>query len=181
MVTLNKKPCGYRVTSIKLRSVPIEKTLLLVHWNKLYAVFARLNKMPEQNIFQKALDIAIKSCGITATWLAKKANTSESNLSKFRLGTRDVYSDTLAKYFLSLPIEAKQRFLQEVLGESVQDRSRPLTEIIDRLDPDNPDDCKQAAAALRLIAIKFIPSDRAIEKTRENTEEPKQLALLESP
>lgn len=135
--------------------------------------FVRLNKMAEQNIFQKSLDNAIKFCGITATWLAKKASTSESNLSKFRLGARDVYSDTLAKYFLSLPIEGKRRFLEDLLGESVIERERSLSEMIDRLDPDNPAHRKQAADAMRAIAAKFLPSDEGKDQysPRENTEE----------
>ncbi len=138
------------------------------------------NNMAEQNIFQKAFDKALKFSGVTARHLAEKAKTSESNLSKFRLGTRDVYTETLTKYYLGLSIEGKRRFLEELLGEEVELKKPTLTELIEVMDTNNPADCKQAGDALRLIASRFFsPSpDRLEAETRESTDEARQPALL---
>lgn len=127
--------------------------------------------MSQPNIFQEAFDKAIKFCGVTATWLAEKSSTSQSNLSKFRKGQRDVYTDTLVKYFEGLPYEGKKRFVEELLGEPVTQRKRSLCELIDAMDIDNPAHRKEAAAALRLIVSKFIPEDSSAPKSRENTDE----------
>lgn len=141
--------------------------------------------MPEQNIFQKSLDKAIKSCGITATWLAKKASTSESNLSKFRVGTRDVYTETLAKYFENLPIEGKKFFLEDLLGESVRPRERSLTERIEALDPNSSQDRALFVQVFRVMGTRlpdFLNDEQSKSSSnlRETTDEPKQLSLLKS-
>lgn len=127
--------------------------------------------MPQPNIFQEAFDKAIKSCGVTATWLAEKSSTSQSNLSKFRKGQRDVYTETLAKYFEGLPYEGKKRFVEELLGEPVTQRKRSLCEVIEGMDIENSAHRKEAANALRLIVSKFIPEDSGTEKPRKNTDE----------
>lgn len=133
------------------------------------------------NIFQKNLAATLKRFGLQSRWLAKETKTDEGSLSKYLGGKRDIYTATLEKWYGALPAEAQEHFLEACLEKKIVMRERSLVEMIERLDPEKESDRKQAADALRLIASKFIPEDRGFSDSRKTTDEPKQLALLESP
>lgn len=138
------------------------------------------------NIFQKNLGLTLKKFGIQARWLARQTQSDESGLSKYLKGNRDTYSDTLSKWFDALPAEAQEYFLEACLEKKIVMRERSLVEMIDRLDPNNPQDCKQVADALRLIAVRFIPPDTSTSEGRDSmqnsktTDETQYLASLQS-
>lgn len=131
-------------------------------------------------IFQEAFNQTLDEFGIKATWLSEKTGVSNQGISRLRTGERDIYLQTFGKLFEALPSDAKRFFLETLMSEAIASTTT-LTKVIDRLDPDSPADCKEAANALRLIVAKFIPEDRGSSKTRETTEESKELALLKSP
>ncbi|HEY9605215.1 MAG TPA: hypothetical protein V6C85_26655 [Allocoleopsis sp.] len=137
------------------------------------------------NIFQKNLAVTLKRFGLQSRWLAKETKTDEGSISKYIGGKRDIYTATLEKWYGALPVEAQEHFLEACLEKKIVMRERSLTEMIDRLDPNNPQDCKQVADALRLIAVRFFPEpptsqDRDSMENRKTTDESKYLASLQS-
>lgn len=148
----------------------------------------KIHKLSELNFpegFSKparALKIAVASGGLIAKVLAEKTGIREQTLSEFLSGARSgLRADNLEKLVDNLPAEQRIIFFQEWMGEAVPAKKATLAEVIDQLDPNSDSDRKQAADAMRQIVAKFLSEDRGSEKTRENTDEAKQFAFLQSP
>lgn len=121
----------------------------------------------------RALKIAIASGGLVAKVLAQKAGMREQTLSEFLSGVRSgLRADYLEKLIDNLPAEQRVVFFQEWMGESIPQKKLTLSEVIDLLDMEDPEDRKQAANALRQIGEKFLPKKTdEHESLRENTED----------
>ena len=139
----------------------------------------KIHKLSELNFpegFSKparALKIAIASGGLIAKVLAQKAEIREQTLSEFLSGVRTgLRADYLEKLVDNLPAEQRVVFFQEWMGEAIPQKKLSLAEVINQLDPDNPQHRKQAADAMRQIAAKFLATEPDIRcDIRENTEE----------
>jgi transcriptional regulator with XRE-family HTH domain len=133
-------------------------------------------------IFQEAFNETLDKFGLKAVWLAEKTGVSNQGISRLRTGERDIYLQTFGKLFEALPIEAKQFFLEKLLGDAIA-QTISLPKAIDRLNPEKESDRRAAAEAFKLIGEKFIyPSlGTGSPQSRVNTDETRQLELLKSP
>lgn len=128
-------------------------------------------------IFQEAFNETLDKFGLKATWLSEKTGVSNQGISRLRTGERDIYLQTFGKLFEAMPIEAKQFFLEKILGDAIAPSITPAL-IINQLDPNNPAHRKQAAEAFRLIGEKFVYPD--LTKSSNSTDEARSLATLPS-
>jgi hypothetical protein len=112
------------------------------------------------NIFRLAFLAALDESGISASSVSE--NRSDlTNLSRYRTGERDFKSATLSRYFLELPPEVQQKFLEKLAGYALLSGevkgSRPrLSDLIKVMDASSTEDRKEAAEAMRLIVRKFL-------------------------
>jgi hypothetical protein len=120
-------------------------------------------------IFQEAFVATVARYKLQVKWLSEESGVSTATITRLKTGSRDIYMESFAEVFEALPIEAKQFFLEKILGDAIA-QTVSLNRVIDRLDPNNPQHRKQAADAMRQIVAKFLPSD-AETKVSENTEE----------
>lgn len=109
-----------------------------------------------ENIFSSTLAEVTKSLKITGISLSKSSGVAAPNLSEFLNGHRDLGSNSLSRLFLALPHQAKKIYCEKLMGEPIPDSELKLADLIARLDPENPEDRKEAADAIRLIAEKML-------------------------
>jgi DNA-binding Xre family transcriptional regulator len=128
-------------------------------------------------IFQEAFNQTLDEFGIKGTWLSEKTGISSTGISRLRTGERDIYLQTFGKLFEALPIEAKQFFLEKILGDAIAPSITPAL-VINQLDPNNPAHRRQAAEAFRLIGEKFVYP--GLTETSNSTDETRKLATLPS-
>ena len=67
----------------------------------------------------KAFDKTLKDFELSARWLSENSGVSEKMISQFRNSRQRIYSDTLEKLLVALPLEARLRFLSLVLGVEI--------------------------------------------------------------
>lgn len=128
-------------------------------------------------IFQEAFNQTLDEFGLKAVWLSEKTGVSNQGISRLRTGERDIYLQTFGKLFEALPIEAKQFFLEKILGDAIAPSITPAL-VINQLDPNNPVHRKQAAEAFRLIGEKFVYPE--LSNPSNSTDEARELVTLPS-
>jgi hypothetical protein len=109
--------------------------------------------MPELS-FSRSLDKALKEYGIKVNWLAEKSGVPPQTISSFKNGHQQMQTGNLEKLIASLPFEVQQFLMADLLGHSPRRPSLPT--IIEQLEPESPNDRKEAADAMRLIAARFL-------------------------
>lgn len=115
--------------------------------------------------FSKAFDRTLNHFDISGKWLAEQSGVSQQMISGFRRNQQRIYSDSMEKLLLALPVEAQKFFFESLLGASVEVRPPELREVVEEADSD------QIANLLNAIASK-------ISAPSKSTDELKEKALL---
>jgi transcriptional regulator with XRE-family HTH domain len=69
--------------------------------------------------FHQAFDETLKESGITAKWLAEKAELSPATISEFRRGKKSLGVENFEKLLYALPKEVQEHFQKKVFFSSI--------------------------------------------------------------
>lgn len=121
-------------------------------------------------IFQEAFVATVARYKLQVKWLAEESGISTATITRLKTGSRDIYLESFAEVYEVLPFEAKRFFLEKLMGDAIAQKVS-LLKAIDSLDPNSPDDRKQAADAMRLIVARFLPDDKTSDSTTSDSTE----------
>jgi hypothetical protein len=74
-----------------------------------------------------SFDRTLDKFGISAVWLSRESEVGQQMISRFRNG-KEVQTDTLEKLLKPLPLEVKQYFFSQLLGDQLKADARSLIE-----------------------------------------------------
>ena len=71
--------------------------------------------------FHQAFDETLKECGISAKWLAEKAELSPATISEFRRGKKSLGVENFEKLLYTLPKEVQEHFQNKIFASSINE------------------------------------------------------------
>lgn len=76
--------------------------------------------------FHQAFDETLKECGISAKWLAEKAELSPATISEFRRGKKSLGVENFEKLLYTLPKEVQEHFQNKIFINSTKDEGEDI-------------------------------------------------------